>query len=207
MNQFIQDDEEEALNFNIRIAVEELLQTLLEIYPIETTQAICHAAQEHFQQSTQLMTSGDKHWWKIDEATLLALGRIKSELVSNLDKVQFDLSAVFDHVVQRAVSCQGMTLSFFFNWYLRLVNRFPILAGSRPLVRESIRLDSPSSSNQRVPLSFQLCSPKPKHRNSRICLCLENNSLLLCFFTKGSLGPIPGWALGEYGQMDGCSSR
>ena len=107
MNQFIQDDEEEALSFNIRIAVEELLQTLLEIYPLETTQAICHAAKEHFQQSTHLMASGDKHWWKIDEATLLALGRIKSELVSNLDKVQFDLSAVFDHVVQRAVTCQG----------------------------------------------------------------------------------------------------
>ena len=26
MNQFIQDDEEEAMNFNVRIAVEELLQ-------------------------------------------------------------------------------------------------------------------------------------------------------------------------------------
>ena len=116
MNQFIQDDEEEALNFNIRIAVEELLQTLLEIYPLETTQAICHAAQEHFQQSTHLMSSGDKHWWKIDEATLLALGRIKSELVSNLDKVKFDLSAVFDHVVQRAVSCQGV---MFFYCHLR----------------------------------------------------------------------------------------
>ncbi|TPX69623.1 hypothetical protein SpCBS45565_g02263 [Spizellomyces sp. 'palustris'] len=120
MNQFIQDDEEEAMSYNVRIAVEELILALVESFPFETLQALCQAVQSQFQESTKARESGNKAWWKVHEACLLALGRLNGELIDHIrsQRLTFDLEGLFNHVVLSDMKCidhpflQGRALWF-----------------------------------------------------------------------------------------------
>ncbi|KAJ3043965.1 Importin 9 [Rhizophlyctis rosea] len=87
MNQFIQDDEEEAMTFNVRVAVDELLVALVDgPFASETVQALCIASAQLFEEGTKLRASGDKNWWKLHEAGLLALGRMSGEVCDKAEE-------------------------------------------------------------------------------------------------------------------------
>ncbi|KAJ3299144.1 Importin 9 [Borealophlyctis nickersoniae] len=109
MNQFIQDDEDEAMIFNVRIAIEELLMALLDgPFPIETLQALCGATTTRFEESAKARRAGDPNWWKVDEACLLALGRVSDELVGAVkqQQVSFDFGGFFQHIVLEDMQCR-----------------------------------------------------------------------------------------------------
>ncbi|KAJ3014294.1 Importin 9, partial [Thoreauomyces humboldtii] len=120
MNQFIQDDEEEAMNFNVRIAVEELLMELSDKYPNEVLQALSQAVGTKLQEANTSRESGDRNWWKVHEACLLALGRSSGSLIESLRSgtFSFDMEGLFTHVVLADMQCndcpylQGRALWF-----------------------------------------------------------------------------------------------
>ncbi|EGF83226.1 hypothetical protein BATDEDRAFT_84771 [Batrachochytrium dendrobatidis JAM81] len=101
MNQYIQDDGDDSLIFNVRTAVEEILTTLLDTYHVDTLNALCHCTTEMFQLSGQLRDQGVLLWWKNTEAALLALGRAQPELVDAMQtgQIQYDIGGLFDHIV------------------------------------------------------------------------------------------------------------
>ncbi|KAI9103094.1 armadillo-type protein [Phlyctochytrium arcticum] len=120
MNQFIQDDEEEALSFNVRVAVERLIITFGEAFPSETLQALCTAVQQQLQEAIEARDAGVKVWWKMHEACLLALGRVNEELIEAIqsESVSFDLEGLFNHIVLQGMKynehpfLQGRSLWF-----------------------------------------------------------------------------------------------
>ncbi|KAI8821647.1 armadillo-type protein [Fimicolochytrium jonesii] len=107
MNQYIQDDSDEALTFNIRIAAEELLMSLAEFYSQETLQAISHVVQAKLQESTQARAAGDVNWWKVHEACLLSVGRVSDIFIDGLQQQSFvfDMEGFFNHVVLADMRC------------------------------------------------------------------------------------------------------
>ncbi|RKO89834.1 armadillo-type protein, partial [Blyttiomyces helicus] len=101
MNQFIEDDENEAMNFNVRIAVEELLMSLVDAFPTETLHALCTGSQGHFEAANKARSNGSKSWWRLHEACLMALGRLSDDIMDAIrsQKLQFDLGGLFSHIV------------------------------------------------------------------------------------------------------------
>ncbi|KAL2916357.1 hypothetical protein HK105_204113 [Polyrhizophydium stewartii] len=109
MNQFIQDDEDETLTFNMRVAIEEIFITLIDSYRHESLAALCEATTQMFQQCQQAHDAGVHSWWKGTEAALLALGRAQVELVDEIQegKLSYDIGGLFNHVVLKAMGSFG----------------------------------------------------------------------------------------------------
>ena len=107
MNQFIQDDEEDSLTFNVRVAIQELLATLVSTYRKEAIQALCESTTNLLQIAQQKHSASPALWWKTTEACLLALGLHCNELVDAIQSSgslnKYDLNAVFQHFVIDAV--------------------------------------------------------------------------------------------------------
>ncbi|KAI8930316.1 armadillo-type protein [Entophlyctis helioformis] len=102
MNQFIQDDEEESLTFNVRIAIQE---TLI----VDMLRSLCDCTTELLQTSRQARDAGVASWWKMTEACLLALGRSQVELVEAMQdgKIQYDMEGLFNHIVLESMKSFG----------------------------------------------------------------------------------------------------
>ncbi|KAI8336598.1 armadillo-type protein [Chlamydoabsidia padenii] len=102
-NQYVADEEESTFSFNARVAAIDVLLSLEEAYPAPFFNALSKAVQRHITESNEARASGNTDWWKIQEASLLAIGRMSEELTEALDdssrNVQFDLKSLFDHVV------------------------------------------------------------------------------------------------------------
>eukprot|EP00842_Homolaphlyctis_polyrhiza_P004388 jgi/Hompol1/4950/HPOL_004050-RA len=101
MNQFIQDEEEDTLSFNMRVAIKEILIVLIDSYGIEALRALCACATDLFQQSQTQKSANVRSWWKGTEAALLAIGRVEAELIDAINggAVQFDISSLFNTIV------------------------------------------------------------------------------------------------------------
>ncbi|KAI9007390.1 armadillo-type protein [Gaertneriomyces semiglobifer] len=101
VNKFVQDSEEEAMIFNVRVAVEELLGTFVDTYPIATLQSLCHATQHQFEHANALRANGDRNWWKLHEASLLAIGKLGDDLIDAIraHRIVFDMEGLFNNVV------------------------------------------------------------------------------------------------------------
>ncbi|KAI8921286.1 armadillo-type protein [Powellomyces hirtus] len=120
MNQYIQDNEEDALVFNVRVAVDELMMALSDGFQDETLQALTFSVQKKLQESSKAREAGDKNWWKVHEVCLLALGQSSETLVLGIrdGTLAFDLEGLFNHVVLSDMQCnecpflQGRSLWF-----------------------------------------------------------------------------------------------
>ncbi|KAG1471470.1 hypothetical protein G6F56_002098 [Rhizopus delemar] len=102
-NQFVADEEDGTYTFNARVASIDVLLSLQEAFPIPFFRALTGAVQRHIAESNELRMAGSSDWWKIQEACLLAVGRLSEELTEALNDptkdVTFDLKSLFDHVV------------------------------------------------------------------------------------------------------------
>ncbi|KAI7871897.1 armadillo-type protein [Spinellus fusiger] len=102
-NQYVADEEDGTFTFNARVAAIGVLLTLQEAYPAPFFNALSVAVQRHIAESNEARTAGNADWWKIQEACLLAIGRMSEELAQAVEddshKVQFDLKSLFDNVV------------------------------------------------------------------------------------------------------------
>ncbi|KAH9253048.1 hypothetical protein BASA81_009053 [Batrachochytrium salamandrivorans] len=120
MNQYIQDDEEDSLTFNMRTAVEETLTTLLDTYHDETLSALCECTTEIFQKSQNAREKGEAWWWKGIEVGLIALGRAQAEMIDAMNdgRLQYDINGLFSHIVLTSLTAyeypflQGRALCF-----------------------------------------------------------------------------------------------
>ncbi|KAG0175607.1 Importin 9 [Apophysomyces sp. BC1015] len=102
-NQYVADEEDGTFSFNARVAAIDVLVTLQDRYPAPFFNALSVAVGRHITESNEARAAGNNDWWKTQEACLLAIGRLSTELMEALDdesrKVQFDLKSLFDHVV------------------------------------------------------------------------------------------------------------
>ncbi|KAG0235968.1 hypothetical protein BGW42_004423 [Actinomortierella wolfii] len=101
-NQFIADEDEEGYSFNVRIAAQDLLLTLVENFPKETLHAINEGVKQEATASLQDKANNRVNWWKAQEACLLAIGLVSSDLckaIKNGAQSPVDLASWFDHIV------------------------------------------------------------------------------------------------------------
>ncbi|KAG0255861.1 hypothetical protein DFQ27_006018 [Actinomortierella ambigua] len=101
-NQFLADEDEEGYSFNVRIAAQDLLLTLVENFPKWTLHALNKSVKQEATLSLQEKADGSATWWKPQEACLLAIGLVSSELceaVKSGSPSPVDLASWFDHIV------------------------------------------------------------------------------------------------------------
>ncbi|KAJ3339970.1 Importin 9 [Gonapodya sp. JEL0774] len=109
-DQYVADEDEESLAFNVRIAAVDLLQEgLFDVHRSDTLQALAQAAQRHFADAQALRAQGRPDWWKAQEAVLLAIGRLAEEIVDEVkeDSTRFDLEGLFQQVVLDSMRAAG----------------------------------------------------------------------------------------------------
>lgn len=114
INQFVQDEEEESYSYSVRIAADDMLTTLSDLYTEEMVSSVLAAVQRHLEESNafKAQTLGNLHavgptgvWWKLEEVCLLVLGNLSHDISKLLSAqiVQFDLAGLFQHVVLNAM--------------------------------------------------------------------------------------------------------
>ncbi|KAG1592125.1 hypothetical protein G6F48_002850 [Rhizopus delemar] len=109
-NQYVADEEDGTYTFNARVASIDVLLSLQEAFPLPFFRALTGAVQRHIAESNEARAAGSGDWWKIQEACLLAVGRLSEELTEALGdpskNVTFDLKSLFDHVVLEDMKAQ-----------------------------------------------------------------------------------------------------
>ncbi|KAG0243915.1 armadillo-type protein [Mortierella sp. GBAus27b] len=101
-NQFIADEEDDSYSFNVRIAAEDLLTTLMENFEAETLNALNLSVKQEVSSSISQKASGNVNWWKAQESSLLGVGLFAgdlSETIKSGGQSAIDVGALFDHVI------------------------------------------------------------------------------------------------------------
>lgn len=100
-NQFIADEEDDSYSFNVRIAAEDLLLTLMDNYEAATMNSLDLSVKQEAASSLNEKAAGNTNWWKAQESSLLAVGLFSGELseVIKNGASPVDVGALFDHVV------------------------------------------------------------------------------------------------------------
>ncbi|KAJ3324796.1 Importin 9 [Boothiomyces sp. JEL0866] len=106
MSQFVQDDDEEAAVYNVRIAVEQCLINLIDAFKVKGVTALFEVCSENFIISKEQRQAGSKYWWKLNEASLFALGRFPSELIGNAHSLNMDY--IFTDIVVADMNCTDL---------------------------------------------------------------------------------------------------
>ncbi|GJJ78574.1 importin-9 [Entomortierella parvispora] len=101
-NQFIADEEDDSYSFNVRIAAEDLLLTLVDNFENETLVALNLSVKQEASNSLTEKSNGNINWWKAQESSLLAVGLLAGELAQTIKsggQTPVEVGALFDHVV------------------------------------------------------------------------------------------------------------
>ncbi|KAF9581008.1 hypothetical protein BGW38_002133, partial [Lunasporangiospora selenospora] len=101
-NQFIADEEDDSYSFNVRIAAQDLLASLMDNFEQETLRALNLSVQQEITNSVSAKSSGHTSWWKSQESSLLAVGLFAGTLcdvIKTGGQPPIDVGALFDHVV------------------------------------------------------------------------------------------------------------
>ncbi|KAF9571457.1 hypothetical protein EC968_000488 [Mortierella alpina] len=101
-NQFIADEEDESYSFNVRIASEDLLETLAENFETETLNALNLSVTQEASSSLGEKSKGNINWWKAQESSLLAVGLLAGQISDSIKRGgqgSVDVGGLFDHVV------------------------------------------------------------------------------------------------------------
>eukprot|EP00271_Cylindrocystis_brebissonii_P017723 TRINITY_DN471_c0_g1_i1.p1 TRINITY_DN471_c0_g1~~TRINITY_DN471_c0_g1_i1.p1 ORF type:complete len:1065 (+),score=246.85 TRINITY_DN471_c0_g1_i1:95-3289(+) len=80
-NQFVSDEDNEALS--VRTSACMLLESLVDAFGPLALKGLAVAAQRRLQEAALLKSDGRSHWWKLREATILAVGTVADSLESN----------------------------------------------------------------------------------------------------------------------------
>lgn len=106
-NQFIADEEDDSYSFNVRIAAEDLLLTLVDNFEVQTLNALNLSVQQEANSSVNEKSNGNINWWKAQESSLLAVGLLAGELSESIKsgtQTPVDVAGLFDHMVLRNLS-------------------------------------------------------------------------------------------------------
>ncbi|OXU19363.1 hypothetical protein TSAR_015966 [Trichomalopsis sarcophagae] len=105
-NQFIEDDDQYATVYNVRISAQELLGTLLSYSEEAAVNALCGAVTRHIEaannpQSPNCVTRDVGTIWKIYEACIVSLNIAKESIIEQQQsgKLQFDIIRFLDTIV------------------------------------------------------------------------------------------------------------
>ncbi|KAI9482289.1 hypothetical protein LPJ78_002361 [Coemansia sp. RSA 989] len=96
MDLFVADEDEEGYRFNVRVAVQELLQSLEEAFARPLALAVGKVAQTRSQQASQLRDEHNDNWWLVSEAALWSIGCVSDSVAALGAKSSLDLSKLFD---------------------------------------------------------------------------------------------------------------
>eukprot|EP00124_Ichthyophonus_hoferi_P002966 Ihof_evm7s229 gene=Ihof_evmTU7s229 len=122
-NKFVHDEDDEGLSYSVRISAVDLLQVLGDTLGTTVLEATYQAARTHLEQGMAARANGDPNWWKISEASLVALGHM-SDLVE--DDSQGELSTLLRTVYsQHLTNCNSPFLQGRALW---LASRYAKLA-------------------------------------------------------------------------------
>ncbi|KAJ2719494.1 hypothetical protein GGI07_005192 [Coemansia sp. Benny D115] len=92
---FVADEDEEGFRFNVRVSVQELLQTLDMAFPRPLVQALGIAATERSRVAQQWRAEGNDSWWLISEALLWAVGT-SADTLAQQQNPAIDMGALFE---------------------------------------------------------------------------------------------------------------
>ncbi|KAF9083483.1 hypothetical protein BGX23_011399 [Mortierella sp. AD031] len=101
-NQFIADEEDDSYSFNVRIAAEDLLLTLVDNFEAQTLNALNLSVKQEATSSLNEKSNGNINWWKAQESSLLAVGLLAGDLSESIKsgaQTPVDVAGLFDHVV------------------------------------------------------------------------------------------------------------
>ncbi|KAF9426444.1 hypothetical protein BGZ94_006510 [Podila epigama] len=101
-NQFIADEEDDSYSFNVRIAAEDLLLSLMDNFEAPTLNALNLSVKQEVANSLNERAAGNVNWWKAQESSLLAVGLFAgelSEVIKSGAAAPVDVGALFDHVI------------------------------------------------------------------------------------------------------------
>lgn len=93
-NHFVEDEEEESLMYSVRVSAKDLLMTIFATFPKCCITSLHCATQKQIRNAEAMKMANDEKWWKLMEATLLAIGTA-CQCISNA-KVEGNQQQVFD---------------------------------------------------------------------------------------------------------------
>uniref|UniRef100_A0A1B0GL39 Importin 9 n=1 Tax=Lutzomyia longipalpis TaxID=7200 RepID=A0A1B0GL39_LUTLO len=91
---FVQDDEEEGIDFSIRVSAQDVLLILLQEYESKILPALSEALSRHCVVADAEKNAGNPNWWKIHEACMLTVGNYEILIAEQGEKGEnaFNLS-------------------------------------------------------------------------------------------------------------------
>ncbi|KAL3138300.1 hypothetical protein ABBQ32_006113 [Trebouxia sp. C0010 RCD-2024] len=108
-DQYVADEEEET--FSVRVSGELVLDELMEAFPEAAVIAIAAAVHKRLQEAAQAKAEGNSEWWRIREATLLAVGAVAEpvlEVQAQQDHPSLDVPALLHNVLQQDLLTPNM---------------------------------------------------------------------------------------------------
>ncbi|KAG0250956.1 hypothetical protein BG011_007955 [Mortierella polycephala] len=127
-NQFIAGDEYDSSSFNVRIAAQEVLLTLVDHYEQQTINALGQAVNREMADSISQKANGNANWWKPQESSLLAVGILARYICDSINSgtpLSVDIGSLFDHAVLANLSAHDFPFlqgrSFVFSSQFALV--------------------------------------------------------------------------------------
>ncbi|KAI8323965.1 ARM repeat-containing protein [Martensiomyces pterosporus] len=103
MDLFVADEDEEGYRFNVRVSVQELIQSLAYSLPGPLTAALWSAARQRTEVASQWRHQSNSSWWLVSEAVLWSIGIAASSIIEQQEdkksSSQIDLGALFESVV------------------------------------------------------------------------------------------------------------
>lgn len=87
---FVEDEDEQGIDFTIRTTVTDVLLVIGQEYEQKLLSCFSEALSKHIAVADADRNAGNPHWWKVYEASMLAVGSFKDLIVEHEGK--FDLT-------------------------------------------------------------------------------------------------------------------
>ena len=107
VNLFVQDDDVEGVGCSVRIAVDQFLLSLHDLFGETFIAYIVNGASQFFQLGSEERLGGKESWWKHHEAAMFVLGRFREGVIEYSQSRGIDMSSIFSTVAVEDLSCHG----------------------------------------------------------------------------------------------------
>lgn len=98
---FVEDEDEDSYAYSVRISSQDLLMALCEEFEEECCVSLAQTIERHLREAGEARAGGSPAWWKIHEATMLALGSAQEVIEQQIQarNVNFDIGNFLAGVV------------------------------------------------------------------------------------------------------------
>jgi len=98
---FVEEEDEDTFAYSVRISSQDLLMALCEEFELECCASLAQAVTRHVTEAAASRAQGKEEWWKVHEATMLALGSAQDVIETQIKdgNVQFDIAGFISNVV------------------------------------------------------------------------------------------------------------